>query len=256
MMKNRWMMLLLAALVSASTLMTPAPLMAQDEPEEARETALEVGPMVRRKLLYRSTRFEIAPFFGMTLADPYTRNGIAGASLNFHLTNEFSIGVTGGYGLLQSPTDLRTNMDAELNQNPTGRGAGRLAYSYIGWMAALEGAYVPVFGKFSILNDVILNYDLHLIFGAALIGQDAEAVIPNGAVTDASLIGTRVAPNIGLGFRFFVSDFVSVNLEMRDMIYSRSELGSGIAGSDQLTNNFLLSLGVSFFLPTDVKVSR
>jgi hypothetical protein len=35
-----------------------------------------------------------------------------------------------------------------------------------------------------------------------------------------------------------------------------SELGSGVAGSDQLTNNFLLSLGVSFFLPSDVKVSR
>jgi outer membrane beta-barrel protein len=235
--------------------MTSAPAFAQDEPEEARETALEVGPMVRRKLLYRSTRLEVAPFFGMTLADPYTRNGIVGASVNFHLTNEFGIGLTAGFGALQLATDLRTNMDAELNKSAN-RGADQLAYSHIGWMAALEGSYVPIFGKFSILDGVILNYDLHLIFGAAFIGQKAESVVPNGTVTDTSLVGNRVAPNVGIGFRFFVSDFVSINLDLRDLIYSRAELGDGSTGADQLTNNFLMSLGVSFFLPSEVKVSR
>lgn len=256
MIKHRWMMLLLAGLTGLSTLMTSTPAAAQDEPAEDRETALEVGPMVRRKLLYRSTRLEVSPFFGMTLADPYTRNGLAGASVNFHLTNEFGIGLTAGYGLLQSPTDLRSNMDEALNQGTRTEDAQRLAYSHIGWLVALEGSYVPIFGKFSILDSSIWNYDLHLTFGAAFIGQEAESVVLNGQVQDTSLIGNQVAPTVGLGFRFFASDFIALNLELRDFIYSRTELGDTSAGTSQLTNNFMLSLGVSFFLPTAVKVSR
>lgn len=248
--KNRWIVLVVVALC-----LVPEIALAQDEPEEARETALEKGPMVRRKLLYRSTRVELAPLFGFTLADPFTRNGIAGLSANFHLTNEFAIGITGGLGVIQSPTDLRNNMDEALNAG-SNRGADRIGYSHVGWLASLEGSWVPMFGKFSILDSMTVNYDMHLIFGAAFIGQAAQSAAPGLEVTDTSLIGNKVAPTVGIGFRFFVSDFMSVNLQLRDFIYSRAEFGDGTTSTTRLSNNFMLSLGLSFFLPTEVKVSR
>ena len=214
----------------------------------------ESGPVVRRKLLYRSTRFEAAPLVGFTLSDAFTRNVLVGANLGFHLTNELSLSATLGYGVTQLSTSLRDNMDAELGRRNR---LGTLEYSYISWLLGVEGSYVPLYGKLSLLDSVIVNYDFHLIFGVSFLGNGALNAETNDAAPDSALVSTSVAPTLGAGFRFFLGDMVSLNIDVRDYIYARTMVKrSDRPESSDLGNNVMLSIGLGIFLPGEVKVSR
>lgn len=246
-----------AALVVGASLLTPA--LAQAQAPEGEEEYLKKSPLeeggavVRRKLLFRSTRFEAAPLVGFTLADPFSRNILVGANLSFHLTNSFGIGVTGGFGVANLPTDLRTNIQEQVPEDQR----QDIAFSNINWLASVEGSYVPIFGKMSIMDGAILNYDLHLIFGVGFVGQGADPGVENGQPLDAleNIEGGTVAPMVGFGGRFYVNDFISINVELRDYIYSSVLISAG-DNDPELRNNLMLSAGASFFLPTAVKVSR
>lgn len=249
--------LLTALILSAATLLVPGTALAQDgdDPEYSRPSPIESEQIVRRKLLFRSTRLEVAPLAGFTLADPLNRNVLAGANLSFHLTNEFSIGATFGYGVLSSPTSLREALEAPETQVPADT-LSSLATTRINWLASVEGGYVPIFGKLSLLNSLILNYDLHLILGVGFV--NLSGVTQSGQVNAAadSLAVSTVAPVVGVGSRFYINDFISFNVGLRDYIYSSPVVSNGTNNDGELQNKLMLSVGLSFFLPTAVKVSR
>lgn len=237
---------LLILLVAATCLFVAPSAFAQAGPDSARES----GPIVRHKLLYRSTRFELAPLFGVTLNDAYLRNAITGATLSYHLTNEFGLSLVGGFGVTQFDTNLRENVQATLGD----QALEDVSYSYIQWLAGLEFSYVPIFGKFSMFQSTIVNYDIHLMGGLTLISQGATPALENGTV-DPALEGLKPAPTIGIGTRFFLGEGISADLEVRDYIYSRSEVSS-LTSDAELKNNVMVSFGFSFFFPQDVKISR
>jgi outer membrane beta-barrel protein len=225
-----------------------------DEPEEAEFTE---GATVRHKLLYRSTRFEVSPLFGMTLGDAYLHNGIAGLNLAYYLTNEIGIGISGGYGVLHPRTNLASNMEARLEASDPEQ-LDELTLSYVQWMAGIEFLYVPAFGKFSLMNNLIAQYDVHLIGGFTMVGRSAcsAAECPSGSSgADPALSGATPAGTIGIGLRLFFEEAYAVHLQLRNHLYSRAEISAGDA-DPQFTNNVFLSLGFSFFLPQDVEISR
>ena len=246
----------LAVVTLGGVLLTPGVAAAQEEAangEYLQPSPLEDGgAVVRRKLLFRSTRFEAAPLVGFTLADPFNRNILAGANLGFHLTNSFGIGATIGAGVVTRPTSLRTNIEQ------TAPDLSEVAFSKVNFLASVEGTYVPIFGKFSFLDRGIINYDLHLIVGAGFVGRGAEAGDTSGATTAATdaVSGGTAAGVVGVGGRFYANDFVSINLQVRDYIFSSSEVSLDTIGEPELRNNLMLSVGASLFFPTAVKVSR
>jgi outer membrane beta-barrel protein len=249
----------LAVITLGGVLLTPGAAQAQEEAangEYLQPSPLEDGgAVVRRKLLFRSTRFEAAPLVGFTLADPFNRNIIAGANLGFHLTNSFGIGGTIGAGVVTRPTSLRTNIETTREGSDD---LANLAFSKINFLASVEGTYVPIFGKFTFLNRGIINYDLHLILGAGFVGRGADAGDGSGATTAATdaLSGGTAAGVVGVGGRFYANDFVSINLQVRDYIFSTSQVSLDTIGEPELRNNLMLSFGASLFFPTAVKVSR
>lgn len=240
----------LASVVAVSLPIFAAPSRAwAEDPEYLKPSPLEQGgAVVRRKLLFRSTRFEAAPLVGFTLADPFNRNVIAGANLSFHLTNEFGIGGTFGFGVAQLQTDLRKNLGEAVPEDTF----DDLAFSQINWLASVEASYVPIFGKLSIMNGVIVNYNLHFIGGVGFVGQGAEGSNPAAV---ANIEGGTVAPLVGFGGRFYLNDFISFNTEVRDYIFGSALVSRGNTDTE-LQNNLMLSVGASFFFPTAVKVSR
>lgn len=221
--------------------------------QENRENARDSGSVIRHQLLYRSTRLEVAPLIGVTLNDAYLRNGIAGAAVSYHLTNDWGLSVVGGYGLTQLDTDLRESVEAKLQENNS-ESLNELSYSYVKWLIGAEVSYVPIVGKFSLFNSIITNYDIHLVAGFSFIGESAMAATDGGEV-DEQLEGLRPAPTIGLGTRLFLSDGISANLEVRDYLYSRSEV-STLTSDPEFKNNVMVTLGMSFFFPQEVKISR
>ncbi len=250
----KWM----APLALIVSMMIPAMSFAADgvdEPEYDKPSPVESSQVVRRKLLFRSTRLEVAPLAGFTLADPMNRNILAGANASFHLTNAFGIGATFGYGVKSSPTSLRESLESTDSRIPSDT-LNRLATTRVGWLASVEGSYVPLFGKMSLMNSLILNYDLHLLFGVGFVNLEGETTTGVENAASDALGGATVAPVVGLGTRFYLSDFVSFNVQVRDYIYSNPVVSNGTNNESDLQNRLMLSVGLSFFLPTDVKVSR
>lgn len=238
--------------ITVLTLTSASTALAQED--KAPNVVDDSGPVVRRKLLYRSTRFEAAPLIGVTVADPFNRSVVVGANLNFHLTNEIGIGLTGGYGVTQWSTSLRENMDAELQRVNR---LGDLEYSYMSWVVGAEGSFVPFYGKFALLDSAIVNYDFHLIGGVSFVGVGAVNAQTDTAPVNPRITKSTVAPTIGAGMRFFIGDMLSLNLDFRDYIYSKATVSrSGAQINEELSNNAMLTIGLGIFLPGDVKVSR
>lgn len=232
------------------------------EAAEDEKSALETGPSVRRKLLFRSTRFEAAPLIGFTSGDAYLRNVAAGINLNYYLTNEIGIGLAAGYAPLHFETTLAKNTKQKLDDN-NDPALQDLKFSYMQWFAGLEFVYVPIFGKFSLMNSSTANYDLHLLGGLTLVGRGAcEASNPDEScvaesTTDSELTGGGPNPagTIGLGFRLFVGDAYSLQLQVRDHLYRVTESKTD-SGDGEFKSNVFINLGFSFFFPQTVKISR
>jgi outer membrane beta-barrel protein len=241
-------LLMLATLVLA--LLVPA---SSAFAQEDHETAREAGPVIRHQLLYRSTRFELAPMLGMTLNDAYVRNGIVGAQLSYHLTNNWGVSLVAGAGALQFDTDLRERLEDTVSATRPDE-LGDISYSYVQFVGGLEVSYVPIVGKFSLFNSAITNFDIHLIGGFGGVLEAAATAADNGQV-DEQLEGFRPAPVLGIGTRFFMSDGISVNVQVRDYLYSRSEI-STLTANPEFKNNVLVTMGVSFFFPQEVQISR
>ena len=230
---------------------------------EDEETALKSGPSVRRKLLYRSTRFELTPAIGVTSGDSYIRNAVVGLNASYYLTNSIGIGLSGGYSPLHTETSLAQNVKKSIDEDGTQEELDDLTFSYLQWFGAFEIKYVPIFGKFSLMNETSLSYDIHIIGGAALIGQEAcnaseldtSCAFNDEAPADEDLVGLRPAGTIGAGFRIFVGDAYALNLQVRDHLYRRAQTSTGDAEAN-FSSNVYLSLGFSLFFPQTVKISR
>ncbi|MFU8805081.1 MAG: outer membrane beta-barrel domain-containing protein [Bradymonadaceae bacterium] len=231
--------------------------MAAESPAQAAtprsDSAFESGPIVRRQLLHRSSRLEIQPLAAFTMNDSFIRNTLFGANVNYHLNNVFALGFTGAYGALHSDTSLRRNVEAELQAQRPGH-LNSLSYAQIDWAADIGLSYVPIFGKFSIMNRMITHYDFHFMGGLAIIGESGVSASGTGEI-DAVQEGVRAGGMLGLGMRLFLTDMISLNYDVRSYIYQRAEVSRGQA-SPQLGPTMVMSLGVAIFLPGAVKISR
>ena len=235
-----------------------------DELEEEEESTFMKGPSVRRKILYRSTRFEAAPMLAMTAGDAYLRDAVTGASFNYYLTNAIGIGLTAGFAPLHLETNLANNVQTSLQENDQAR-LENLKFSFMQWFAGLEFNYVPLFGKFSIMNSSTLQYDIHIIGGLTMVGRGVcEAKDPDTACASNTLsgseaedFGTGLSPagTIGAGFRLFVGDAYALNIQVRDHLYRRAQVGTD-SPEPEFSSNLLVNLGFSFFFPQTVKISR
>lgn len=237
---------LFTGVLLALVVLAPSTAMAEDD-------ATSDGPIVRRKVLYRSTRFEVAPQIGLTFNDAFRRNYTAGAALQYHLTNEFGIGLSGGFGVIHSNTDLSNNIgDTLAASNPAA--ANNISFSQINWLVDLTLSYVPIFGKFNIFQSITVPYDFHLQGGLAVVNEAGVALVEGNDI-DSEIEGIRPGGVIGGGVRLFLSDMLSLNVDLKTLLVTRAPVSSGSANAE-LKPTMFATVGLGIFLPGSVKISR
>ena len=134
------------------------------------------------------------------------------------------------------------------------------------WAAALNFTYVPVYGKFAGFGSFIFSYDIYATGGVGAISTRPIAVIdPDNRTFDFK---PKVAFNLGLGLRIFLTKWLAANIEVRDYIYpekleqltiASGPIGNKTAGpsnpdtwyadSVTITNNIQMNVGLSIFIP-------
>lgn len=239
-----------AALLAAATLLLAGPPAGAAGITGSKKSALEKleeGDAIRNRILLRTGRFEAAPALGFTLGDAFQRNILVGAQLTYHFSESWAVGATvfGGLG-------TRTGLADEIeSKRPEKVDDG--SFSNLGLVGTLDAYYAPLVGKFALFGRTVIHYDLHLLLGVG------GAQLSGGK----ELEGFSLAPVAGIGMRTFVNDWFSVNVSVRDYIYSTAlnavtETDAGgqaeTRAEDRITNNFALTLGAAFYFPQQPEI--
>ncbi len=222
--------------------------------ENIKESSEEIYAIQRIHVLRRN-RFDISPTAGFTINDPYISHPSVGIRGRYWITNELAVGLSFlWYQGLESESDFNFFV----------RRSFRLAVPVTEYQfgAHANVSYVPFYGKFTMFNKFIFQWDAYFIGGVGTMRTRPIAVIdPDVRDFDYQF---RVAFNFGIGFRVFVNRWFAVFAELRDYLYlekfENSEVSLGDARLDSgtwledgftPTNNVTLHLGVSFFIPFD-----
>jgi outer membrane beta-barrel protein len=207
----------------------------------------------------RYHRFEVNPYFGITMNDQFVAHNGPGLAVNWYITNVLAVGVNGNlYAGLNSPSDFnfQTSRAARVGEPVT-------EYQ---WNANANFTYVPAYGKFAGFSDFIFHYDFYVLGGVGAISTRPQAVVdPDNRTFNFE---PKIAFHVGGGLRIFFNRWFAAMLEVSDYIFfdklENPEIAQGI-GSDgrpnaqnkdtwladgtSFTNNVQAQVGLSIFLP-------
>lgn len=208
---------------------------------------------VQRMYVLRNGRFELAPSLAFTVNDPYVSHPALAVGLNYWVTNVLAVGASFlWYQGIESESDLNFSV----------RRSTRLAVPITEYQlgAHLNFTYVPIYGKFTMFNEAIFQWDSYLVGGVGMMRTRPVAVI-DPAIRSFDF-DWRVAFNAGIGIRVFVTKYFTIFGELRDYIYleklenlevelgdARNEESTWIEQEATLTNNVALHIGITLFFP-------
>lgn len=231
----------------ASDLSTTGPVQADQQLQlaENRVSWQDIVVVVRKPFL-KIKRVELMPLFGMTMNDNIIQHVQSGFLLNYWLTDALAVGVEGAAYVknLREPFDLVARQARRL---PTVN-----KYNFSG---ALNFHYVPVYGKFAVLDQFIVHWE---VFFTAGVGVTQSEVIPRDPALQ-SFTNILITPNVGASMRFFLTKFITVNVGVRDYVFvdqfeavSRTEVSGELAkenASSALINNVMFQAGLAIWFP-------
>lgn len=241
----------------------PSDLSADLNAAEQNEQVVKAGPLQRtplswkdilvvvRKPFLKAKRTELYPFVGTTMNDNMIRHYTIGGEISYFLTDVLAIGVEGQYYVdsFREPFDLVARQARRL---PT--------VNKYNWSGALNFHYVPVYGKFAILDRKLITWEVQFTAG---IGAGQSEVIPRDTTFDP-FTTLLIMPNVGANMRFFLAKWLTVNIGVRDYMFidkfeptMRVEGGMNDSAADakenadsSFVNNVMFQIGLSFWLPT------
>ena len=204
--------------------------------------------VVVRKPFLKVRRTELYPFVGTTMNDNMIRHESVGGEFNYYLTDVLAIGVEGQYMVhnFNEPYDLVARQARRL---PT--------LNQYNWETALDFHYVPVYGKFAVLDKKLITWEAYFTAG---IGVGQSEVVPRDTKYPG-FTNFLIEPNVGANMRFFLAKWLTVNIGVRDYVfvdkfeptdrvmYPTASLAQDHADSS-LINNIMFQAGLSFWLPT------
>jgi outer membrane beta-barrel protein len=206
--------------------------------------------VVPRKAFLKGGRLELSPFTGVSVNDILVRHYAFGVDLNYFLTDVLWVGLQGQY-FVKALTEREDLIGLQYNRIPTLN-----HYKYGG---ALNFGYVPVYGKFALFNRSIMHWE---IYASAGIGITVSETIPRNPGT-SPFTNQLLTPNVGIGSRFFLFNWLTVNFALRDYIMADkfeplddtvmnypTPADAKAAAESALVNNVMLYAGVGIYLPT------
>lgn len=179
---------------------------------------------VQRKVFLKRRRLELSPSIGLSVNDAFFQHVTLGGALTYHLADAFSVEARGAGVVVASETNavkfVREETDSLLDD-------AQRQHEYHG---ELDLQWAPIYGKFSLFGEFILHFDTYLSAGGGVFGTDAG---PHGAA------------NVGIGQRWFLTDWLVVRFEYRNYFFAEERNGE----SNLRTPGFF-NFMMSFFLPT------
>ena len=202
-MKTTRKLLTVTAVAAAAWLLAPV-----NEAEAAggRKSVLEGEPIVRKKIQLRKYRFQLTPYVGMSLSQPFVHMGYAGARARFDFFDWLGVRAGFGYGVVNLDSSLLRAING--GGLPTGIAPGsqdtsvpngpicpaepnggapcrplnqqdnpapllhdfQAGLTRAQWQASVDAVFTPFSGKLGLFSAAFTNYDIYLFGGLGLMG--------------------------------------------------------------------------------------
>lgn len=244
---------------------------AGDAPKPTNEETIFV---VQSKPFLVGGSFEIAPQIAQTVNDRFTSHTGLLLSAMYHIKENVAVAVTGGVFVWPDtdcfaaggpapttrPLCLLGGRDTDLTVEI--RDKERLAPEHVQlyqltWMATSDLQWSPAYGKISLHDFVLGQFNLYLSVGAGVVGVQLENdQIPNEFVPIPGPFGSQDLPpvafttTLGGGLRFYFTDWLGVRLEIRDYVTPLAVLQRDVPtdtfSTFDVTNTLFAQAGVSF----------
>lgn len=182
--------------------------------------------VVQQNPFIKAMRLEIEPTFNLPINETITQHVGAGVQVRFHIKEWVAVGAD--YMWFHGWTTDVVNKIGEYNGVPEPR--------FLDFYAGAHVQFVPVHGKFLWLGKYgrPVYWDLTVTAGGGAF-----------RTTDMEKYGTyHGSGNIGMGIRLAVTQWLTVNAEVRDYMYMET-----YAREDSFVNNFVFTLGLGVFVP-------
>jgi len=209
---------------------------------------------VQRVYVLRARRVDLQPNFGFSFNDPYVQHQAFNLGLSYYITEVLAAGVS---------FNMYKGLDKQTALNFSARRATHqiVPINEYFWGGQLNFTYVPIFGKFAMFKQWILHWDMWVIGGGGFIfTRPIPTIDTEYRNFDYSI---KFCFNVGIGWRLFLSRFLAVTLELRDYIFpeelesretsfvtsERENEDLWLDDEHSLTNNVMLNVGLSIFIP-------
>jgi outer membrane beta-barrel protein len=241
--------------------------------EKERKSPLTDAPVIRKRLELRDKRFEFGVGAGVTIGQDFYNALLVMPKLAFHFNDWISLAVVGGLNATPKwkssfNDDIGSGLSSGgnlISKSPT-VGDAQATMNHIGWVAMGQLEFIPLSGKIALLSSIFSYFDFYVLGGAGLVNLAA----PSGNAAGCSTTGvckvytaTQITGNAGAGAHAFITRWLAVNLEIRDLIYKNNASGRDVNGDHvtdsndlEWTNNWLFSMNFQFFAPFKAKISR
>lgn len=185
--------------------------------------------VIQKRLFRKDGRWEFTPFGAIIPNDDFFIYGPLGLRVAYFIDEDFSIEVNGAY-MISGRSDLETFLES--SESAGGLNLDVDLPQQLEWYAGIDGTWSPIHGKFGIFTSKLTHFDIFLAFGAGVIGTK---LYKRDEFDSRSY---DIQGNLGLGFRFFLLDWLALRFEYRHYLYLAA--GGGVSYPVEL------SLGVSF----------
>jgi len=180
-----------------------------NEASAKKKGPLEGEPIVRKKMQLRKFRFQLTPYVGMSLSQPFVHMGYVGAKATFHFADWIGVRGTFGYGIVPleskllkainngglpsgfaAGTDDPTLTGEQIcGQNAAGMQVGvapcrenaevdnpaplrhdfRAGLVRAQWQASVDAVFTPFAGKLGLFSSIFTEYDIYVFGGLGLV---------------------------------------------------------------------------------------
>jgi len=213
-------------------------------------------------LFLMNGRLEVSPTLGISFRDAFWTKLLFGVAVTYHLNETMALSLHGGYtlSLIAGSAQICTPPVPAMGTEPAQPGACRAptyeeltrqdgvpqnkSYGLTTLITSVDFLWAPIYGKISLFAEKTLSFNMYALAGPAL-------------VLYGPTITATVGGNLGIGFRFFINEWLTVRAELRDTMYYESgylppSAPAGTPGGS-FRNQLMFELGLSMFFPTVFK---
>ncbi len=221
--------------------------------------------VVQNKLYKKEMKGLLLPYFGGMPFGDYYKSMVIGLKADFFITEYMGLQLNFAYDVYAKPSEFMASALKNLSGDPKGVPAAKMEF-----LTNLDFVFIPLYGKFSLLSEVIAHYDLGIYLGGGVsryksvsssdISYINDKYTSYGENLDPALAGdpwTKISPAIDAGVfaQIYIlnwllvrADFMFVDSLTHRRVFDVAK--KTMQDSESLgIQEYMLTLGVGFMLP-------